>query len=144
LNVAGREPDGLIPAAAYQTARDELAAALAAIPDADGNSLKTTVYQPERIYQQVNGVAPDLMVYFGDLHWRAVGTLGHESIHTLENDTGPDDANHAQNGLFILHDPRRRGAGRVDGYQLLDIAPTILGRMGEKIPAEWQGRGIEN
>ena len=38
---------------------------------------------------------PDLFVYFGDLRWRSVGTVGTGQIHTFENDTGPDDANHA-------------------------------------------------
>ena len=54
----------------------------------------------------MNGVAPDLLVYFGDLAWRAVGTVGgDEGIHTFENDTGPDDANHAQDGLLIMAGP---------------------------------------
>jgi predicted AlkP superfamily phosphohydrolase/phosphomutase len=142
LNVAGREPQGSIAAAAYEATREQLTAALSAIPDADGNLMQTQVFKPEAIYQQVNGIAPDLMVYFGDLHWRAVGTLGHESIYTLENDTGPDDANHAQNGMFILYDPSTRGAGKVSGHQLMDIAPTLLGRMGLKVPGEMQGNLI--
>ncbi|MCA9906269.1 MAG: phosphodiesterase, partial [Anaerolineae bacterium] len=92
---------------------------------------------------EVNGVAPDLMVYFGDLHWRAVGSLGHGRYFTLENDTGPDDANHAQHGMFILYDPSTRGAGQVDGHQLMDIAPTLLQRMGVKVPREMQGKAIK-
>jgi predicted AlkP superfamily phosphohydrolase/phosphomutase len=142
LNVVGREPQGSIPPDAYEATRDELAAALRAIPDAAGHPLDTQVFKPEAIYQQMNGIAPDLMVYFGDLHWRAVGGLGYGAYHTLENDTGPDDANHAQNGLFILYDSLTRGRGRVEGHQLMDIAPTLLQRMGVKVPAEMQGRVI--
>src|SRR5690606_9356134 len=89
LNVAGREPAGVIPAAGYQAIRDELAAAIAAIPGPNGHPLNTTVYQPEAIYQAINGVAPDLLVYFGDLHWRSVGSLGHGRHFTFDNDTGP-------------------------------------------------------
>jgi predicted AlkP superfamily phosphohydrolase/phosphomutase len=142
LNVQGREPQGIIPAADYEATRDELSAAIAAIPDANGVRLNTQVFKPEAIYQQVNGVAPDLLVYFGDLHWRAIGTLGHGGIHTFENDTGPDDANHAQNGLFILCEPGQRGMGQVAGHQLMDIAPTILQRLGVKVPGDMQGRVI--
>jgi predicted AlkP superfamily phosphohydrolase/phosphomutase len=142
LNVAHREPQGVIPPSEYEAARDALAAALQTIPDAEGQPLATTVYKPQEIYTQVNGVAPDLMVYFGDLHWRAVGGLGYGTHYTLENDTGPDDANHAQNGMFILYDPKSRARGRVAGYQLMDIAPTLLQRMGVKIPTEMQGRVI--
>jgi predicted AlkP superfamily phosphohydrolase/phosphomutase len=82
------------------------------------------------------------MVYFGDLHWRAVGSLGHGKHWTLENDTGPDYANHAVQGMFILNEPRKPGAGRVEGHQLVDIAPTLLDRFGLPIPAEMQGQMI--
>ena len=58
------------------------------------------------VYEEVNGVAPDLLVLFGDLSWRAVGTVGGpDGIQTFENDTGPDDANHAQDGLLIMAGP---------------------------------------
>jgi predicted AlkP superfamily phosphohydrolase/phosphomutase len=140
LNIVGREPQGLIPASQYQQTRDELAHALAAIPGPDGERLNTIAFKPEDIDEQVNGVAPDLLVYFGDLHWRAVGSLGHGRNYALENDTGPDDANHAPQGMFVLYEPERRGAGRVAGHQLMDIAPTLLDRMGLAIPSDMQGR----
>jgi predicted AlkP superfamily phosphohydrolase/phosphomutase len=142
LNVYGREPQGIIPPNAYEATRDELKAALEAIPAPDGSPLDTRIFKPQEIYSEVNGIPPDLMVYFGGLHWRAVGSLGYNDIYTFENDTGPDDANHAEHGMFILYDPRQRGAGQVSGYNLLDIAPTLLTRMGLKVPPEMQGRPI--
>ncbi len=143
LNVQEREPNGTIPQGAYEETRDELAAALAAIPAPDGTPLNTTVYKPGDIYQQTNNVPPDLMVYFGDLHWRCVGSFGHEGVYTLENDTGPDDANHSPEGMFLLYEPGRSGRGQVATHQLMDIAPTVLQRMGVSIPPEMQGRVIE-
>ncbi len=135
LNVQGREPQGTIPAAEYEAVRDELAERLQAIPDPDGRDIGTRVFKPQQIYRQVNGVAPDLMVYFGDLLWRSVGSLGHGAVHTFENDTGPDDCNHAQNGLFILYDPReRRSHQEVHGAHLMDVAPTLLRLMGLSVP----------
>jgi predicted AlkP superfamily phosphohydrolase/phosphomutase len=142
LNVEGREPQGTIPAQDYEATRSALAAALCAIPDHEGKPLATQAYRPQDIYTQVNGIPPDLLVYFGDLHWRAVGSLGHGAHFTLENDTGPDDANHAQHGMFILFDPTQRGRSEVAGHQLMDIAPTLLQRMGQKIPPEMQGKVI--
>lgn len=142
LNVHGREPQGVIPSHAYEATRDELSAALRAIPAPDGTPLDTRVFKPQEIYTAVRAIPPDLMVYFGGLHWRAVGTLGYQDIYTYDNDTGPDDANHAEHGLFILFDPRERGAGEVTGHQLLDIAPTLLGRMGIKAPPDLPGRPI--
>jgi predicted AlkP superfamily phosphohydrolase/phosphomutase len=142
LNVAGREAQGVILHNQYQSVRDELAQLIAAIADPEGTPLNTTVFKPENIYTQVRGIAPDLLVYFGDLHWRAVGSLGHGRHYTLENDTGPDDANHAPQGMFILYEPGRTGDGQVSNHQLMDIAPTILDRMGLPVPHEMQGRII--
>lgn len=83
-----------------------------------------------------------MIVYFGDLHWRSVGSLGHSTYYTLENDTGPDDANHAVEGMFILYDPRQHGKGQIPARQLMDIAPTLLKRMGVAVPATMQGKVI--
>lgn len=142
LNVAGREPNGIVPPDQVEAVRDELAEQLAMIPDPDGRPLLTQVFKPEQIYEQVNGIAPDLMVYFGALHWRSVGSFGHGDCYTLENDTGPDDANHAEDGMFILYDPRKPGSGQVDGHQLMDITPTILDRLGGRPTADMQGKII--
>ena len=71
-----------------------------------------------------------------------MGSLGHGRIHTRENDIGPDDANHAQHGVFIMYDPRERGRGKVDGMQLMDVAPTVLDAMGLPVPADMQGKRI--
>ena len=56
-----------------------------------------------------------------------------------ENDTGPDDAVHAQDGMYILRDPLRRPGGRRDA-DILDIAPTVLDRMGLSVPEEMSGK----
>ena len=68
----------------------------------EGKPLGTLVFKPEEIYHKVRNVAPDLIVHFGALYWRSIGGVGYPTIHVLENDTGPDDCNHAQFGSFIL------------------------------------------
>jgi predicted AlkP superfamily phosphohydrolase/phosphomutase len=143
MNVEGREPNGIIAPADYKRERDELARRLIAIPGPDGQDIGTKVFKPEEMYHKVNNVAPDLIVYFGDLAWRSVGSLGLESIYTFENDTGPDDANHAQQGMFILYDPARDLGGRWMQAQIMDVAPTVLHYLNEPIPADMQGKVIE-
>jgi predicted AlkP superfamily phosphohydrolase/phosphomutase len=143
LNVQGREPQGIIPPADYEKERDELAARLAAIPAPDGTPIDTVSYRPEDVYRTVRRIPPDLITYFGNLRWRSVGSFGHGGVYTFENDIGPDDANHAPNGMFILHDPRRNYRGRrLDGLQLMDVAPTILDIMGLPVPGDMQGKCI--
>lgn len=143
LNVHDREPKGIVPPQEYEALRDELSERLGSIRDPDGNQMDTAVFRPQDIYRTVRGVAPDLMVYFGNLLWRSVGSVGHGSIHTLENDTGPDGCNHAENGLVIAYDPRRRDGGvELTGATLFDIAPTLLSLLGIPNPPELHGNTL--
>ena len=88
---------------------------------------------------RMKGVAPDLMVLFGDLDWRSVGSVGNDSIYTFENDTGPDDANHNIDGLFICSGAAapQRGHDRISIY---DMAPTVLSQLGMTVPGDMVGR----
>lgn len=144
LNVQGREPEGCIPAEDYERVRDEIAHKLTQITDEDGVNIGTLAYKPQDVYLQCRNIAPDLMVYFGNLDWRSVGSLGHGDIRTRENDIGPDDANHAQQGIFIMYDSRQSGRGRIVGLQIMDVAPTVLDLLGQPIPGDMQGKAIVN
>ena len=142
MNVKDREPQGIVEPSDYERVRDDLAERLAAIPDEHGRPIGTKVFKPQDVYPEVTGIAPDLIVHFGDLYWRSVGTIGGEDgVHTFENDTGPDDANHAQDGLFILAGPGIPAAGRVDAH-LLDVAPTVLEVLGIDVPQAMRGQSI--
>jgi len=142
LNVKGRESDGAIDPGDYDVVRDELAARLASTLDDRGRPLGTRVFKPEEIYARVEGIAPDLIVHFGDLAWRAIGGVGYGRIHVQENDTGPDDCNHAQLGAFVLAGPGVPAAVAVQSARLLDIAPTLLTVAGYDVPSSMQGRNI--
>jgi predicted AlkP superfamily phosphohydrolase/phosphomutase len=143
MNVEGREPHGAVRLEDYERERDELKRRIEAIPDAKGNPLPTTAYKPEDVYAQVKNIAPDLIIYFGDLGWRGVGSFGHSGIHTFENDTGPDDANHARDGIFILYDPKQSLGGReLTGLEIMDIAPTLLDLIGLPVPRDMRGKVI--
>ncbi|MCX5682520.1 MAG: alkaline phosphatase family protein, partial [Planctomycetota bacterium] len=144
MNVEGREPQGVVPKKDYEKVRNELKAALEAIPDHHGKPIGTRVLKPEEIYRQTNGVPPDLIVYWGDLNWRSVGQVGMGGIHTFENDTGPDDANHDYHGIFVMYDPAGPGGGRkLEGVNIMDVAPTILRLYGLDPEADVQGKTIE-
>src|SRR6266516_2684043 len=113
LNVRGREPQGVVEPSRYEEVRDEIIAKLEAMPGPDGEHLGTIVLKPQEVYPEVRGVAPDLIVYFGDLEWRSVGSVGNPSIYTVENDTGPDGANHDRDGFYILSGAPNQPKGRV-------------------------------
>lgn len=142
LNVEGREPQGVIPQEDYESFREELKQMFEALTDDTGKPMGTTVFKPEEIYANVRNVAPDLVVHFGDLAWRAIGGVGYPSVYIQENDTGPDDCNHAQFGAFVLASSNNPLQGEIDGVRLLDLAPTLLELAGHDIPTSMQGRSL--
>ncbi len=143
LNVEGREPMGKIPARDYEKVRDQIKEMIEALPDHEGKPMGSVVFKPEELYREVRNVPPDLMVYLGNLRWRSVGSFGLPDLYTFENDTGPDDANHDQDGVFVFWEPRRDHGGRyVEGLQLMDVASTVLDLMGQPVPPDMQGKVI--
>lgn len=143
FNVKGREPKGLIASEDYETFREELIAKIESMAGPDGRPLRNKALTPQSLYKTVHGVAPDLIVYFGDLDWRSVGMVGFDGIYTFENDTGPDDANHDYYGIFIMDDRASRGGEEKVGLNLLDVAPTVLGLMGVRVPEDMQGKPVQ-
>jgi predicted AlkP superfamily phosphohydrolase/phosphomutase len=141
LNVRGRESEGIIAPVDYERERTGLAERLRAMPGPDGQLLGNRVFTPQQLYRSVRGIAPDLIVYLGDLAWRSVGTVGGGEIFTSENDTGPDDANHAQYGMFIYYDSQHPGNGTpIEGAQIYDILPTLLTRYNLQQPPRLRGK----
>jgi len=129
LNVRGREPHGIVDPSEQDAILDRLAAGLAAIADDRGQPLATEVFRPRLIYRECRNAPPDLMVYFGNLDWRAIGSVGSGKLHVAENDTGPDDANHDVHGVFIGRVPGIEGA-EISGLGLVDFGPAVLGLLG--------------
>jgi predicted AlkP superfamily phosphohydrolase/phosphomutase len=150
LNIRGREPQGTIPPEQVEAVKAELTAKLEKLGDENGQPIGTKVLRPENLYEKVNGIAPDLIVYFGGLYWRSVGSLGgpNPQVHTFENDSGPDDANHAEEGIFILTKKSRLkagtpGPGEQKGMHLRSVARTILKLQQVEPPASMGGQAFD-
>jgi len=145
LNVQGREPQGIVEPSDYERVRDDLVEQLEKMTGPEGELLGTKVYKPQDVYPEVRGVAPDLLVYFGDLEWRSVGTIGATMVgdcFTYENDTGPDGANHDRTGVFVMSGAPGQPSGRVEGLKLIDVGPSILSLYGIDPPDGAQGRSF--
>jgi predicted AlkP superfamily phosphohydrolase/phosphomutase len=130
LNVRGREPLGVVPPEDYEKVRQELVDRIAAICDPDGRNIGSRAWRAEELYPNgARGMPPDLTVYFGDLAWRSVGSVGSRSIYSFDNDTGPDEANHDWHGIFIANAAATAALGEVPGRRderhVTDVAPLI-------------------
>ncbi len=105
INLEGREPYGVVKKEEYEDVVNQLKKDLEKVKGPNGEQWKNIVVKPSEVYPEVNGDAPDLMVVFDDLSWRAAGTIGWECEYLEENDRGPDDAVHDWIGVFALYNP---------------------------------------
>ncbi|MFY9223706.1 MAG: alkaline phosphatase family protein [Blastocatellia bacterium] len=144
VNVKGREPQGTVaPGEEYEAFRNELIAKLEALPNHEGKPMQTKVVRPEDVYPICENIPPDLFVYFDDLNWRSVGSIGLGDIYTFENDTGPDDANHDWHGIFLMQRPTDDTSVNRTDLDIKDVAPTILHYMDQAIPQDMEGKVIK-
>ena len=143
LNIKGRENNGIIDKENYDKVRDSIAKKLKDIKDNKGNIMNTKILKPEKLFETINGDPPDLIVYFDDLNWRSVGTVGYDSMYLMENDKGPDDAVHDHYGIFIIYDPKEKIGKKLEPHNILDVAPTILNLFDFEIPNDMEGKIIK-
>ncbi len=143
LNMRGREPQGVVDPRDAETLLVGLQRDLEALHGDDGQAMRNEAFLPRQRFARVEGMAPDLMLYGGELAWRILGGVGYESCFSAENDTGPDGANHHPDGIFILSDRTGTGpVGRTDAIDLLDITPTVLRSFGVPLPSGLRGRPL--
>ncbi len=141
-NIRGREPQGVLQPSEMADFESRLTRELKEVRRPDGQPLGVDARAPAKIYREVRGDAPDLMVYFGNATWRSAGTIGYDTLFLDENDTGPDDSVHSFEGIYVVDRPQV-GAGVLGPTEnLIDIGPTILSLMGVPVPPEVQGRPI--
>lgn len=140
LNVAGREPNGVVAPERAHAVRDELRCELEDARDDQGQRVAVLVRAPEEYYRRARGFPPDLMVYFDELRLRAIGSIGGDRIVVSENDIGPDGCNHDWNGIFVMSGGGIPARGYIEGAEIYDVTPTILGAFGIARPPGILGR----
>jgi predicted AlkP superfamily phosphohydrolase/phosphomutase len=144
INVAGREPQGCVkPGTEYEAIRREIAEKLRALRDPmTGAKVGGDIFAREEIYHGPHfSNAPDLT--FLPLENKAIPVSGFSFITRKSVIDAPMlFGNHRMDGILM-------GAGRhlqrgqtIPEASLMDIAPTILYLMGQKIPKDMDGKVI--
>ena len=138
VNQRGREPEGCVAPEEVPALLDRIERAISQIPDAQGRPLWHRVVRADH-YRARRGTPPELQVFFGDLDYRAIATVGHQSLHLPGNDGGPDGCNHDWNGIFVLSGAGVASRSLQMQVSLYDVARTILGLLGVGAPADLLG-----
>lgn len=139
FNLAGREPNGIVPAAEYESFRNQIKSRLESLTDTTGRPLPIQVFRPDEAYRHTHNCAPDLLVQLGEGCWSSLGSIGYPSLYVRDMVEGcqPGGA-----GLFVLTSPNCPLSGEYEGAHLLDVAPTVLDLAGYEIPSSMEGRSL--
>ncbi len=143
INLKGRQAQGIVDPADYESLCDELIARWSDLREpASGERVVERAYRREEIYTGpfVN-VSPDLRVVWQEyaqerrIHC-AAGDLWANACWGLSGQTG----DHAPVGIFIAGGRNSARGMQIRGAQIIDIAPTVLHALGVAVPAEMDGR----
>ena len=147
VNLAGREPAGSVGSAARAEVLDEVGAAVTGLTDADtGRPVAKRVARFEELFgSEPWGALPDLCIEWQPLaDVRAVRTAGGRELAVMQTDervTG-----HCGPGFLAGRGPGIAASGRAElgreSAGLLDVAPTLLTRLGVPPPPELHGRPL--
>jgi predicted AlkP superfamily phosphohydrolase/phosphomutase len=148
LNVAGREPEGIVPAERRLALAEELRDRLLDVQDPEtGQRLFTRVHLREEIYAGPElEQAPDLILDAYDARWnirtsRFVSLPGRAQAGYFYRESGTRDYGwHSREGVYLLSGPAFAGPGRGEPAALADIPATLLHIYDVPIPTDWDGR----
>jgi predicted AlkP superfamily phosphohydrolase/phosphomutase len=153
INVAGREPEGIVGAARYERTRDAVAAALAAWRDDGGRAVVERVRRREEVYRgPATALAPDLLLELAApggyspscLRSAGPGTALRSlapAAHGAGKGSGLNGA-HRRDGMFLFAGPGVRTAGAVSAARITDVLPTLLALIGLPVPLGLDGAPI--
>jgi predicted AlkP superfamily phosphohydrolase/phosphomutase len=156
LNVRGRDPLGTVePGADYEALRERILEELRAWTDpASGRPVVDRCWRREEVYHGDHvDEAPDILVQWaldprGHTYQNGVSTGAAD-----EHPVGPVDVSdpkwrlnksgsHRPEGILVLAGSPAR-PGPVEGAAIRDVAPTVLHLLGRPVPADMDGRVLE-
>ena len=141
LNVAGREPAGIVEADdEYSKLRSEIIAAMTELRDPrSGGRPMTRVYAREQIYSGASlDLAPDIVFEYAD-GYEFTPEVAHKG-GILVDVRGEGRGVHRQEGILIA---AGAGVGQSSGRgnaEIMDVAPTALYLLGLPVPSRMDGR----
>jgi predicted AlkP superfamily phosphohydrolase/phosphomutase len=142
INVAGKRPQGIVqPGKEYEELREEIATRAQEIHDPrTGDKVVERVYRREEIYVgPLLEKAPDLVLQSRNWEYMAFGHADFGASHVIEPIFGMS-GHHRPDGIVILAGEGIHAGVKLEGANIMDLAPTILYAMGVPIPSDMDGR----
>jgi predicted AlkP superfamily phosphohydrolase/phosphomutase len=141
INLRGREPQGCVPPEEYEALRQRVADALREIkhPQSDRPLVDEIIFK-EQVYEGPYAErGADLLLVMDGFRYIAFPLFASNTQIVTPQVRG-DSGCHRLHGILLASGPAVRQGIELDGAQIIDLAPTILYRMGLSVPDDMDGR----
>ncbi len=144
LNLAGREPHGIVEPGEYEAVRERVSAALRELRDpATGRPLVEQIIPREQAACGPHAErGPDLHVVMDGYRTIAFPLFASDG-KVLTAQIRGDSGCHRRHGVLIAAGPGLARGQVLDGARIVDLAPTIMHLMGVPLPDDMDGRVLE-
>jgi predicted AlkP superfamily phosphohydrolase/phosphomutase len=142
INVRGRDAKGSVtPGREYRAVRDEITSKLKELRDPlSGALIGGEVYTKEEVYHGPHlEDAPDIVFLPMERNYLASVLMGF-TTRTWIMDNPALFGNHRMDGLVIAQGRHLSKGRTIEGARIIDLAPTVLYLLEEKIPNDMDGR----
>lgn len=144
INVKGQRPQGIVePGSEYEAVRDEIIRAALALRDpATGDQVIAAAYRREELYHGARlEHAPDIILHTDRARYVSFGHADFGSNKLIEPSIG-QTGHHMMDGIVILRGAGVRPGSRIEGANIVDIAPTALAMLGLPVPTGMDGKTL--
>ena len=158
INLQGRQPEGIVAPADYESVREEVIEMLESwVHPQTGQPIVEKVFRREDVYsgpcvENAPDVIPKWALHDGysyafrkcasspDLRW-----IDQVDPRTPENQQfyASKSGTHRDHGIFLARGPGIRQGETVSDARIIDLAPTILALLDVPLPADMDGRVLE-
>jgi predicted AlkP superfamily phosphohydrolase/phosphomutase len=144
INLQGREMHGVVePGEEYDRVRKDIVERLRHLRDPEtGQKIEGDIFLREEIYHGEHlDYAPDIVFLTKGTY--LAGTFVGFTSNKPVVDNQAWSGNHRINGIFLARGEGIEKGKRIEGAKIIDIAPTVLYLMGEKIPFSMDGKVLD-
>jgi predicted AlkP superfamily phosphohydrolase/phosphomutase len=145
INLRGREDHGIVePGAEYERVMEQVIGKLRALMDPQtGQALIGPLWRREDLYTGPHTAeSPDIQFLPADMSNKPLGTLDLTSNKFITPVYG-NSGDHRMHGIMLGRGPELRAGISVEGARIIDFAPTILHSFGVEVPADMDGRVLQ-
>ena len=148
INLKGRDPHGIVEPEQYEKVRDDVIEKLSALIDpSTGKRAVERVFKREELYSgPFIEFAPDLLIKWADSAYMPTESdKDKDSIFVerwRENMNWPTSGSHRIEGILLAKGSGIAKNKRIEGARIIDMTPTWLHLLDQKIPDDLEGKVI--